>query len=94
MAAVPSARRGERLVVLHTTLPCTPETLLAGVDDLPLLFKPRAADFYEVEAIPELGTGERDLGGIKRLAAQEATEKDEPGLLERLRAMGKGDDRT
>ena len=94
VAAVPSARRGERLVVLHTTLPCTPEQLLAGVDDLPALFKPRAADFYEVEAIPELGTGKRDLGGIKRLAEQVAAAEEKPGLLERLRGMGKGDDRS
>ena len=90
VAAVPSARRGERLVVLHTTLPCSPETLLAGVDALPPLFKPRAADFFEVEAIPELGTGKRDLGAIKRLAAQVVTEEEKPGLLDRLRGRGAG----
>ncbi len=89
VAAVPSVRRGERLVVLHTSLPCPPETLLAGVDDLPALFKPRAADFYQVEAIPELGTGKRDLGGIKQLAERMATAEEKPGLLERLKGMGK-----
>lgn len=90
VAAVPSARRGERLVVLHTTLPCGPEALLAGVDALPALFKPRAADFFEVEAIPELGTGKRDLGAIKRLAAQVVTEEEKPGFLDRLRGRGMG----
>ncbi len=84
VAAVASERRGERLVVLHTGLPCTAEDLLAAADDLPPLFKPRAADFIPVEAIPELGTGKRDLGAIKRLAGELAQEEGRPGVVERL----------
>lgn len=90
VAAVSSERRGERLVVLHTSLPCSAEDLLAAADGLPALFKPRAADFFAVEAIPELGTGKRDLGAIKRLAAALAQEDGKPGLLERLTGLGRG----
>lgn len=90
VAAVASERRGERLVVLHTSLPCSPEELLAAVDSLPALFKPRAADFYAVEAIPELGTGKRDLGAVKRLAVALAHDEAKPGLLERLTGLGRG----
>jgi acyl-[acyl-carrier-protein]-phospholipid O-acyltransferase/long-chain-fatty-acid--[acyl-carrier-protein] ligase len=68
VAAVPSARRGERIVLLYTQLPCAPEEILAGLADLPPLFKPKANDFHAVETIPVLGTGKRDLGRIKALA--------------------------
>ena len=74
VAAVPSRRRGERLVVLHGALPCSPEEALSGLSELPVLFRPRAADFYPVEAIPVLGTGKRDLGRIRSLAAELASD--------------------
>ncbi len=70
VAAVPDARRGERLVVMHDGVPWTPEEILAGLEDLPNLFKPRPRDVFQVPAIPVLGTGKRDLGGVKRLAAE------------------------
>jgi acyl-[acyl-carrier-protein]-phospholipid O-acyltransferase/long-chain-fatty-acid--[acyl-carrier-protein] ligase len=67
-AAVPDARRGERLVVLHTGGAELSEALLEALDDLPNIYKPRPRDVFVVEAIPVLGTGKRDLGGVKALA--------------------------
>jgi hypothetical protein len=37
------------------------------------LWRPKAKDVHRVEAIPKLGTGKRDLGAIKRLAAERAS---------------------
>jgi acyl-[acyl-carrier-protein]-phospholipid O-acyltransferase/long-chain-fatty-acid--[acyl-carrier-protein] ligase len=70
VTAVPDARRGERLVVLHTGLDLTPEVIcrhLAAVG-LPPLWIPSQDSFYQVEAIPVLGTGKLDLKGLKELA--------------------------
>jgi acyl-[acyl-carrier-protein]-phospholipid O-acyltransferase / long-chain-fatty-acid--[acyl-carrier-protein] ligase len=68
VAAVHDRRKGERVVVLHTGLPCPPDEAIAALDRWPALFRPRSNDFYLVEAIPVLGTGKRDLGAIKDLA--------------------------
>ena len=38
--------------------------------DLPNLWKPRADQFYHVEALPMLGTGKLDLRKIRELAVQ------------------------
>ena len=38
--------------------------------DLPNLWKPRADQFYHVDALPMLGTGKLDLRKIRELAAQ------------------------
>jgi acyl-[acyl-carrier-protein]-phospholipid O-acyltransferase/long-chain-fatty-acid--[acyl-carrier-protein] ligase len=40
--------------------------------DLPNLWKPRADQFFRVEAFPCLGTGKLDLRKVKELAAQHA----------------------
>jgi acyl-[acyl-carrier-protein]-phospholipid O-acyltransferase/long-chain-fatty-acid--[acyl-carrier-protein] ligase len=37
--------------------------------DLPALWKPKANQFFHVDAIPVLGTGKVDLRGVKALAA-------------------------
>jgi acyl-[acyl-carrier-protein]-phospholipid O-acyltransferase/long-chain-fatty-acid--[acyl-carrier-protein] ligase len=70
VAAVADPRRGERLIVLHTGVPCGAATLLEALDDLPPIFRPRPKDVFQVDAIPVLGTGKRDLGGVKALAAR------------------------
>ncbi|MCS6971172.1 MAG: MFS transporter [Planctomycetota bacterium] len=69
VVAVPDPERGERLVVLVAgeQVP-EPQALLAAASQLPPLWRPRARDIYRVESLPVLGTGKRDLGGIKRLA--------------------------
>lgn len=70
VAAVPDAGRGERLVILHTGLAIDWEKAIAACTDLPPLWRPRAKDAFKIPAMPHLGTGKRDLGGVKKLAAQ------------------------
>ena len=69
VSAVSDPARGERLIVLHTGFTGDWTTLLDGLAHLPALWRPKARDVKQVEAIPKLGTGKRDLAGIKRLAA-------------------------
>lgn len=61
--------RGERLLVLFTgELPADPASLIADLESLPALWRPKAAAFHHISAIPILGTGKRDLGSLRRLA--------------------------
>ncbi|MFN8422941.1 MAG: AMP-binding protein [Anaerolineae bacterium] len=70
VCAVPDAKRGERLLVLHAgVLPAPSAALLDALDAMPTLWRPRAGDFHAVDAIPVLGTGKRNLGELKRMAA-------------------------
>jgi acyl-[acyl-carrier-protein]-phospholipid O-acyltransferase/long-chain-fatty-acid--[acyl-carrier-protein] ligase len=75
VTAVPDEKKGERIAVLHTL----PDGQLAPVleklaqCDLPALWKPRANQFYRIEAIPYLGTGKLDLRTLKSKAAELAT---------------------
>jgi acyl-[acyl-carrier-protein]-phospholipid O-acyltransferase/long-chain-fatty-acid--[acyl-carrier-protein] ligase len=70
VAGVPDARKGERLVVLHTL----PEERLKDVleklpsCDLPNLWKPARGQFFHVEALPYLGSGKLDLRGMREMA--------------------------
>ncbi|HTF91043.1 MAG TPA: AMP-binding protein [Planctomycetota bacterium] len=72
VTAVSDEQRGERLVVLHTRLQSGIEAVLerARKDGLANLFTPRAADSFEVEALPHLPSGKLDLGRLKRMAAE------------------------
>ncbi len=83
VAAVDDRRKGERVVVLFTgELPTEASELVAqALDDLPTLWRPRAGDFHQIESIPILGTGKRDLGAIKLLAAEVS-----PGAAARIAA--------
>lgn len=72
VTAVPDEKKGERLVVLHT-LP--PEQLAPVLEklaqaDLPPLWKPRSNQFYQVSALPYLGTGKLDLRALKAKATE------------------------
>jgi acyl-[acyl-carrier-protein]-phospholipid O-acyltransferase/long-chain-fatty-acid--[acyl-carrier-protein] ligase len=71
VTAVPDARRGERIVVLHT--PCN------GVDHhrlrqqlvtrgLPNLWVPAERDFFEIPELPVLGSGKLDLKRVQEMA--------------------------
>lgn len=73
VTAVPCEKKGERLIVLHTTTSKTPDELREGLRNagLPNLFVPGVDGFIEVEEIPLLGTGKLDLKAIKELAAKE-----------------------
>ncbi|MFH5802566.1 AMP-binding protein [Alienimonas sp. DA493] len=74
VSAVPDARKGERVVVLHRRLPLPVAELRANLNDsgLPNLWLPDADAFYEVEALPVLGTGKLDLKALKTLALERA----------------------
>jgi len=79
VTGVPDARKGERLIVLHTLppeklQPCLEKLPQSG---LPNLWIPRASQFLCVEAIPYLGTGKLDLRRIRDIAMSLAKEAPE-----------------
>jgi acyl-[acyl-carrier-protein]-phospholipid O-acyltransferase/long-chain-fatty-acid--[acyl-carrier-protein] ligase len=72
VTSLPDEKKGERIVVI-TTL--SNEKLAPVLEklpqcDLPALWKPRANQFFHVDAIPMLGTGKIDLRGVKVLAGE------------------------
>jgi acyl-[acyl-carrier-protein]-phospholipid O-acyltransferase/long-chain-fatty-acid--[acyl-carrier-protein] ligase len=70
VTSIPDARKGERLVVLHTALDVTPLELTRKLRDagLPALWIPAADSFLSVDAIPVLGTNKLDLRQVNQLA--------------------------
>ncbi len=70
VTAVPCEKRGERIVVLHTELPCSKADLLSKAKQagLPNLFLPSEDSFLAVESIPVLGSGKLDLKTMKDIA--------------------------
>ncbi len=77
VTAVPDEKKGERIVVLHTLneekLKPVLESLTAS--ELPALWKPRANQFFRVDALPYLGTGKLDLRRMKEIAAALSEQK-------------------
>ncbi len=72
VTGVPDAKKGERLVVLHTGLSASPEQIcreLAGAG-LPPLWIPSQDSFCDVDEIPVLGTGKLNLKRLKELARE------------------------
>ncbi|TVR07603.1 MAG: hypothetical protein EA401_14765 [Planctomycetota bacterium] len=74
VSSVDDPQKGERLVVLHQEdLPCAASEMIEqALSEEPAIFRPRPANVYQVEAIPLLGTGKRDLAGMKSLAEEHA----------------------
>jgi acyl-[acyl-carrier-protein]-phospholipid O-acyltransferase/long-chain-fatty-acid--[acyl-carrier-protein] ligase len=76
VVGVPDEKKGERLVVLHKLadgqLPACLEKL--SQCDLPNLWKPRADQFFRVEAFPQLGTGKLDLRKVREIAMKSSAE--------------------
>lgn len=74
VAGVPDERKGERLVVLYTDLPASPEQLRQSLmsSNLPNISIPAADSFYQVDQIPLLGSGKLDLRAISELAREKA----------------------
>jgi acyl-[acyl-carrier-protein]-phospholipid O-acyltransferase/long-chain-fatty-acid--[acyl-carrier-protein] ligase len=70
VTAVPDVKKGERLVVLHTSIDKTPGELRKALAEsgLPNIYLPSEDSFREIEAIPVLGTGKLDLRGLKKAA--------------------------
>ena len=70
VTGVPDEKKGERLVVLHKV---APEKLAPCLEklvqcDLPNLWKPRADQFFHIDALPYLGTGKLDLRKVREIA--------------------------
>jgi len=73
VTSVPDPTRGERLIVLYTVMPCTPQEAVGklGADEgVPKLWIPKAGDFYKVDAFPVGPTGKLDLKGVRKLAKE------------------------
>ena len=73
VTGVPDEKKGERLVVLYQNLDASAvESVVEKLTgcNLPNLWKPRRAQFFEVGALPYLGTGKLDLKQIKLVAAE------------------------
>ncbi len=71
VTCVPDDSRGERLVVLYTTLhDQEPRALARGLmgRGLPNLWVPGERDFFKVPELPVLGTGKLDLKRVKEMA--------------------------
>ena len=70
VTAVPDAKKGERLIVLYTTICKTVDELRTGLSDagLPNIFIPSADSFRQVESLPLLGSGKLDLKALKQTA--------------------------
>jgi acyl-[acyl-carrier-protein]-phospholipid O-acyltransferase/long-chain-fatty-acid--[acyl-carrier-protein] ligase len=74
VTALPDEKKSERIVVVHTL---SEEKLAPVLEklakfDLPALWKPRANQFFHVDALPVLGTGKIDLRGVKAVASSMA----------------------
>jgi acyl-[acyl-carrier-protein]-phospholipid O-acyltransferase/long-chain-fatty-acid--[acyl-carrier-protein] ligase len=71
VTALPDEKKGERIVVITTlsTEKLAPVLEKLPQCDLPALWKPRANQFFHVDALPMLGTGKIDLRGVKAAAA-------------------------
>jgi acyl-CoA synthetase (AMP-forming)/AMP-acid ligase II len=72
VTCVPDEKKGERLIVLHKLADEPLQTCLEkfAQTDLPNLWKPRADQFFRVDAFPYLGTGKLDLRKVKEMAQQ------------------------
>jgi acyl-[acyl-carrier-protein]-phospholipid O-acyltransferase / long-chain-fatty-acid--[acyl-carrier-protein] ligase len=70
VTAVPDARKGERLIVIHTPLQKNPGEICKALSEQGFsnLFIPDEEAFLEVQELPVLGSGKLDLKGIKQVA--------------------------
>jgi acyl-[acyl-carrier-protein]-phospholipid O-acyltransferase/long-chain-fatty-acid--[acyl-carrier-protein] ligase len=71
VTSVPDDNRGEKIVVVHTKLPKTPEEIVSELkaeNVIPTLWVPDAKDFVEVDELPVLTTGKLDLCQIRKIA--------------------------
>ena len=72
VTSAPDAKRGERIVVLHTPLDLDKSVVLQKLSaaGLPNIYLPNEDSFVAVEEIPVLGSGKLDLKGMKDIAAE------------------------
>jgi acyl-[acyl-carrier-protein]-phospholipid O-acyltransferase/long-chain-fatty-acid--[acyl-carrier-protein] ligase len=67
VAGIPDDQRGERLVALYVSPDVAPAELWRRMSEsqLPRLWLPKRENLYQVDALPQLGTGKLDLRGVK-----------------------------
>ena len=72
VTSVADAKKGERLVVLHTEIPKPPSELRDGLKEagLPNIYIPSEDSFVRIEELPVLGSGKLDLKGLKTIAEE------------------------
>ena len=72
VTAVPDEKKGERLIVLHTGLSQSPETIARhlGQQGIPALWIPLPDSFCQVDHVPVTGIGKPDLAQVKNLALE------------------------
>jgi len=70
VAGIPDEQRGERLVALYVHPSLAPAELWQRLNasQLPRLWVPKRESIFQVEALPQLGTGKLDLRGVKQRA--------------------------
>lgn len=70
VVGVPDARKGERLVVIHTPLEAGVDQVWEKLRDsgIPPIWLPAKAAFFEVPELPILGTGKLDMKQVKVIA--------------------------
>ncbi len=76
VTSIPDASKGERLIVLYTSLPCEPAEICQKLraTGLPAIWVPSPDAFRQVDEIPVLGTGKLALKEIKDMAMGIAAE--------------------
>jgi acyl-[acyl-carrier-protein]-phospholipid O-acyltransferase/long-chain-fatty-acid--[acyl-carrier-protein] ligase len=69
VAALPDEKKGERIIVLYTHLPTTPDVLCREMlgTGCPNIWVPSPLNFFQVEEIPLLATGKLDLGKLREM---------------------------
>ncbi len=70
VTAVPDEQRGERLVALYVHAELAPADVWQRLSEsnLPRLWIPKRENIYQVEALPQLGTGKLDLRALRSTA--------------------------
>jgi acyl-[acyl-carrier-protein]-phospholipid O-acyltransferase/long-chain-fatty-acid--[acyl-carrier-protein] ligase len=70
VTSVPDEKRGEKLVVLYTGEAGDREYLqhIIAESSLPNLWKPNRDSYFEVDEIPVLGSGKKDLKKLREIA--------------------------
>jgi acyl-[acyl-carrier-protein]-phospholipid O-acyltransferase/long-chain-fatty-acid--[acyl-carrier-protein] ligase len=72
VTAVPDPKKGERLVVIHTAIAPSPETLQQALmaAGLPNIYIPSPDSYFQVDTLPILGSGKLDLKAVRQLALE------------------------
>lgn len=70
VTAIPDAKKGERIIVLHLPLPTPTQEVWKQLNErgLPNIYIPSQRDFFQVAELPILGSGKLDLKKCKQMA--------------------------